>query len=72
MLAEPLRTATDAAALNPRQHQSGKPNLYKLRPFRNSDEVRDRSARAQQRMRQSYTLGAIALLGFLLAGRGFL
>ena len=53
VLAEPLRTATDAAALNPRQHQSGKPNLYRLRPFRNSGEVRNRSARAQQRMRQS-------------------
>ena len=72
VLAEPLRTATDAAALNPRQHQSGKPNLYRLRPFRNSGEVRNRSARAQQRMRQSYTLGAIALIGFLLAGWGFL
>ena len=72
VLAEPLRTATDATAMNPRQHQSGKPNLYKLRPFRNSNEVRDRSARAHQRMRQSYLLGSIALLGFLLASWGFL
>jgi hypothetical protein len=71
-LTEQLQTAADTAALKWHKHQSGKPNLYKLRPFRNSDEVRNRSARAHQLMHQSYALGAIALLGFFLAGWGFL
>ncbi len=53
----------------PGQHkrQSGEPNLYKLRPFRNTEEVRNRAAHAHSRMRLSYTLGALAMAALLLA-----
>ncbi len=58
----------------PGQHrrQSGAPNLYKLRPFRNSQEVQARATHAHQRMRRSYALGAFALALLLIAGGGFL
>ena len=68
---EQLRTTADAAPLNQHTNLLGKPNLFALRPFRNSDKVRNRSARAHQRMYQSYRLGAVALLGFFLAAWGF-
>ena len=52
----------------PRKRQSGEPNLYALRPFRNTEEVRDRAAHSRRRMRLSYKIGALALASLLLAG----
>ncbi len=56
----------------PRQRQPGEPNLYNLRPFRNTEEVRARATRAPQRMRQGYALGALALAILFIAGGSFL
>jgi hypothetical protein len=54
-----------------RKRQSGEPNLYTLRPFRNTEHVRARAAQAHQRMRLSYALGALALVALLLVGGSF-
>ncbi len=54
-----------------RKRQLGEPNLYTLRPFRNTENVRARAAQAHQRMRLSYTLGALALVALLLVGGSF-
>ena len=54
-----------------RKRQLGEPNLYQLRPFRNTDDVRARAQQAQQRVRRSYTVGAIALTLLLIAGGSF-
>jgi hypothetical protein len=43
---EQQRTTADAAPLNQHTHLLGKPNLFARRPFRNSDNVRNRSAQA--------------------------
>ncbi|HEY6130860.1 MAG TPA: hypothetical protein VIV27_02520, partial [Halioglobus sp.] len=64
-------TAAPATTTVVRKRQPGEPNVYKLRPFRNSDEVRTRAAQANQRMRQSYTVCAIALAALLVAGSSF-
>jgi hypothetical protein len=67
----PLRKTaqtTRADAPGQRKRQPGEPNLYRLRPFRNTDEVRSRTLRAQQRMRQGYTLGTVALVAALIVG----
>jgi len=63
---------TEAGAPAPRKRQPGEPNLYMLRPFRNTDDVRARAAQAHRRMRQGYTLGAIALAALLIVGGSFL
>ncbi len=55
-----------------RKRQSGAPNLYKLRPFRNSEAVRIRAKHARQRMRQAYAVGVLALATLLIAGGSFL
>jgi hypothetical protein len=65
-------SSAGADAATQRKRQAGEPNLYKLRPFRNSEEVRNRSSLAQQRKRQSYTFAALALALILLAGWGAL
>lgn len=54
-----------------RKRMPGEPNLYTLRPFRNSEEVRTRAARARQHMRRAYTLGVLALAALLIAGGSF-
>ncbi len=66
----PQRRPPEAAGATPapRKRQLGEPNLYTLRPFRNTDEVRARATDAHQRMRHGYTLGAIALAALLIAG----
>jgi hypothetical protein len=56
----------------PRKRQPGEPNLYKLRPFRNTEEVRSRSALSRRRMWRSYLLGTAALAALLVAGGSFL
>jgi len=56
----------------PRKRQPGEPNLYTLRPFRNTGEVRARATQAPRRMRQAYTLGALVLAILLIAGSSFL
>ncbi|MCB1687307.1 MAG: hypothetical protein KDI33_02420 [Halioglobus sp.] len=56
----------------PRKRLSGAPNLYKIRPFRNSQAVQTRAAHARQRMRQAYALGGFALAILCIAGGIFL
>ena len=61
------QTAEASSAIR-RQRQPGEPNLYKLRPFRNTVEVRKRSELARQSKRRSYILGVIALAAMLITG----
>jgi hypothetical protein len=61
----------DSPAPSQRKRQLGEPNLYQLRPFRNTDDVRARAQQAQQRVRRSYTVGAVALTLLLMAGGSF-
>tara|TARA_R110002124_G_scaffold1768_4_gene10929 strand:- start:2466 stop:5495 length:3030 start_codon:yes stop_codon:yes gene_type:complete len=71
----PLRTPGETPEIgNPgqRKRQSGAPNFYKIRPFRNSEQVRTRAELAWQRMRRAYTAGGVALAILLIAGGGFL
>lgn len=69
---KPGQTSAESPAPEPRKRQPGEPNLYKLRPFRNSDEVRNRAAHARRRARHGYTLGMVALAALLLVAGGFL
>ncbi|CAA0125481.1 Uncharacterised protein [Halioglobus japonicus] len=55
-----------------RKRQSGAPNLYKLRPFRNSQTVKTRGTLAQARMRQAYAFGGFALAILLILAGSFL
>ncbi|MEZ5501140.1 MAG: MAP7 domain-containing protein [Halioglobus sp.] len=61
----PLRKTAQTTARPPlqRRRQPGEPNLYTLRPFRNSAEVRNRATRARRLMRRGFVLGALALAG---------
>ena len=71
----PLRTPGETPEIgNPgqRKRQSGAPNFYKIRPFRNSEQVRTRAELAWQRMRRAYTAGGVSLAILLIAGGGFL
>ncbi len=61
----------EVGAPGQRKRQSGEPNLYKLRPFRNTEAVRTRAEQADLRMRLSYTLGALAMAALLLAGGSY-
>jgi hypothetical protein len=45
-----------------RKKQPGAPNLYSLRPFRNTPEIRDRATVSNRAMRLTYTISAIAVL----------
>ena len=54
------------------KRQSGEPNLYSLRPFRNTPEVRARAELSQQRMRLGFTAATLALAGLLILGGLFL
>lgn len=62
---------TGCPAPSQRKRQLGEPNLFHLRPFRNTDDVRTRAQQAQQRVRQGYTVGAVALAALLMAGASF-
>ena len=69
----PQRLSGQAAATEiRRKRQPGEPNLYQLQAFRNTPEVRSRAARARQRQRQGFTLGALALAGLLVLTGAFL
>jgi hypothetical protein len=54
------------------RRQAGEPNLYSLRPFRNTPEVRVRAEQSQARMRVGFIAAALALAGLLLLGGRFL
>lgn len=71
----PLRTPGETPEIgNPgqRKRHSGAPNFYKIRPFRNSEQVRTRAELAWRRMRRAYTAGGVSLALLLIAGGGFL
>ena len=51
-----------AAAGPARKRQAGAANLYTLRPFRNTEEVKSRAAVARQRMRRNFITGGILLV----------
>jgi hypothetical protein len=55
-----------------RRRQLAAPNLYKIRPFRNTQAVQARSALARQRMRKACTAGGIAMAALLVLGGIFL
>lgn len=55
-----------------RKRLSGEPNLYKLRPFRNTEAVRTRAAHARARMRRAATTAILALGVLLIAAGSFL
>jgi hypothetical protein len=55
-----------------RKRVSGEPNLYKLRPFRNTEAVRTRAAHARARMRRAATTAILALGVLLIAAGSFL
>ena len=55
-----------------RRRQPAAPNLYKIRPFRNSQAVQTRSAVAGQRMRQACAVGGIVLAVLLVVAGSFL
>lgn len=67
----PRKPGQDAPAPEPRRRQPGEPNLYKLRPFRNTDDVRQRATVARRRMRRSYALGVVALAALLIVAGAF-
>ncbi len=52
--------------------QAGAPNLYNLRPFRNTAEVKERCQQAQQRMQRQLTIAALALAALLVLGGVYL
>ena len=55
-----------------RAMQAGAPNLYNLRPFRNTAEVKERCQQAQQRMQRQLTIAALALAALLVLGGVYL
>jgi hypothetical protein len=55
-----------------RKRLSGEPNLYKLRPFRNTEAVRTRSALARTRMRRAATTAVLASGVLLIAAGSYL
>ena len=69
----PLRKQADQAT-EPlcRKRMPGEPNLYTLKPFRNSESVRLRASVASRRMRQGYRLAILALAVLLILGGSFL
>ena len=46
--------------------QAGAPNLYNLRPFRNTVAVKERCQQAQQQMQRQLTIAALALAALLV------
>lgn len=55
-----------------RKRQIGEPNLYTLRPFRNTPEVQARAEWAGRHKRPGYVLGATALIALLIGVWGFM
>ncbi|MBP6682283.1 MAG: hypothetical protein KA159_03135 [Halioglobus sp.] len=56
-----LRRPEQAQDGGRRKRQPGAPNLYSLRPFRNTPEIRSRSAQSKRSMRQSFAGAALAI-----------
>ncbi|MCX2976888.1 hypothetical protein [Candidatus Marimicrobium litorale] len=50
-----------------RTHQAGEPNFYSLRPFRNTEKVKNRASSATTMKKRSLQLGAAAALLFLVS-----
>ncbi len=67
-----LRRSEQAEEGGRRKPQPGAPNLYSLRPFRNTPEIRSRSEQSKRSMRQSLAgaavASAIAILLILVPG----
>jgi hypothetical protein len=63
-----IKASTKASS----RRQAGEPNLYSLRPFRNTPEVRARAEQSQARMRVGFIAAALALASLLLLGGRFL
>jgi len=67
-----LRRSEQAEEGGRRKRQPGAPNLYSLRPFRNTPEIRNRSEQSKRSMRQSLAgaavASAIAILLILVPG----
>ena len=71
----PVRTrggSSEGVSTANRRRQAGEPNLYILRPFRNTPDVRARAELANRRKRRGYLLGALAFIALLIAGLGFI
>lgn len=62
----PSHKRSSAADPGRRKRQPGEPNLYSLRPFRNTPEVRDRAGQSRRSMRRAFAVAAIALACGLL------
>jgi hypothetical protein len=60
------RPGGQAADEGRRRRQPGEPNLYSLRPFRNTPEVKARAALAQRRMRLAMVAAFVALVCALI------
>ena len=57
-----------APAQGRRKRQPGAPNLYSMRPFRNTPEIRARADQSRRIMRQAFTCAAVALTLALTLG----
>lgn len=62
----PSHKRGSAADPGRRKRQPGEPNLYSLRPFRNTPEVRARAGQSRRSMRRAFVVAAIALACGLL------
>ncbi|MEJ2530634.1 MAG: hypothetical protein P8Y92_02440 [Halioglobus sp.] len=66
------RRPSTAPARTPRRRQPGAPNIYSLRPFRNTPRVRNRATEARRRMGNGIKLAVAALAALLFMGGRFL
>ena len=62
------RQSAETAPGGKRKRQAGAPNLYHLRPFRNTPEIRARAGQSYRIMRLAFTGAAIALVAGLAMG----
>ena len=62
------RQSAETAPGGKRKRQAGAPNLYHLRPFRNTPEIRARAGQSHRIMRLGFTGAAIALAAGLAMG----
>tara|TARA_R110001592_G_scaffold363323_1_gene684064 strand:- start:173336 stop:176038 length:2703 start_codon:yes stop_codon:yes gene_type:complete len=56
------RRSGEDAVERKRERQPGAPNIYSLRPFRNTPGIRDRATLSKRAMRLAYTVAAVALI----------
>jgi hypothetical protein len=66
-------TRTNATA-NRRKHkrQPGEPNLYSLRPFRNTPDIQARAEQSRRRMKLGYITAGLAFTALLIMAAGLL